>query len=130
MKRWFSVSAAIVFSIGLAGSGASQVAPSSSQGSAGGSFLGSVTKGNTTIDFEAAGLSDINTQSLMTWQNFANAHPAIARTLAYHPSLMSNPEYLNTHPELRNFFQAHPEVRDAMAADPGNFDAIPPRPGE
>jgi hypothetical protein len=130
MRRWSSVLAAIVLSGGLAGSAVAQVAPAASEPSAGGSVLGSVTHGNTTIVFEAANPSDLETQSLMTWDGFARAHPGIARALAFKPSLMNDAAYLKRHPELSTFFQAHPEVRDAMAADPGNFAAIPPRPGE
>jgi hypothetical protein len=130
MRRSPSILTAIVLLGGLAGSGAAQVAPAPSQASAPGTALGSVTNGNTTIVFEPANLSDINSQHYMEWDNFATAHPTIARALAFKPSLMNNPTYLNKHPELKDFFQAHPEVRDAMAADSGNFAAIPPRPGE
>jgi hypothetical protein len=129
MRRWCFVLAATVLSGGLAGSGMAQ-APAPSEGPAGGGVLGSVTNGNSTVVFEAANSSDIETQALTTWDGFAEEHPAIARELAFKPSLMNEPGYLNKHPELNAFFQAHPEVRDAMAADPGNFAAIPPRPGE
>jgi len=130
MRRCSSVLAGIVLSIGLAGLGAAQVAPEPSEAPAGGGVLGSVTNGNTTVVFEAANTSDINTQALTTWGGFAEEHPGIARALEYKPSLMNDPGYLKKHPELNDFFQAHPEVRSAMAADPGNFNAIPPRPGE
>jgi len=80
--------------------------------------------------FEPANLSDIDREPLVTWGNFAAAHPGIARALAYKPSLMSDPGYLKKHLELSSFFEAHPKVREAMAANPGNFVAIPPRPGE
>jgi hypothetical protein len=130
MRRASSVFAVISLSAFLAGSGAAQIAPAPSEASAGSRVLGSVTKGNTTVVFEAANPSDINSQALITWDGFAEEHPTIDRALAYKPSLMNDPGYLNKHPELNDFFQAHPEVRDAMAADPGNFAAIPPRPGE
>jgi len=130
MRRWSSILAAIVLSGGVAGSGVAQVSPATSEPSAGGRVLGSVTNGNTTIVFEAANPTDIDTQRLMIWDGFARAHPRVARALAFKPSLMNDPGYLSKHPELNAFFQTHPEVRDAMAADPGNFAAIPPRPGE
>jgi hypothetical protein len=103
---------------------------SPSDQSSGGNALGSVVQGNTTIEFDAANTSDINMQRLETWDDFAASHRRIASALAYKPSLMNDPAYLNKHPELSSFFQAHPDVRDAMAQDPGNFAAIPPRPGE
>jgi hypothetical protein len=130
MRRPSSVFSALLLSAVLAGSAAAQIAPVPSEAPAGGGMLGSVTKGNTTVVFEAANPSDINSQALTTWDGFAEEHPTIASALAYKPSLMNDPGYLNKHPELNDFFRAHPEVRDAMAADPGNFDAIPPRPGE
>lgn len=130
MRRWSSILAAIVLSGGVAGSGMAQVSPATSEPPAGGNVLGSVTNGNTTVVFEAANPSDLDTQRLITWDSFARTHPGVARALAFKPSLINDRHYLNKHPELNAFFQAHPEIRDAMAANPGNFAAIPPRPGE
>jgi hypothetical protein len=96
----------------------------------GGQVLGTAVTGNTTIVFEAANDSDIHTNSLHTWDDFAQAHPAIARTLEYKPRLINDPGYLREHPALDGFLQAHPDIRVAMSEDPGNFNAIPPRPGE
>jgi hypothetical protein len=129
MRRSFSVLAVILLSAGLAVWGFAQT-PAPAPTSAGGPVLGSFTNGNTTVVFEAANPADIDSRPLMIWDDFAAEHPSIARALAYKPSLMDDPGYLNKHPELNDLFQAHPEVRDAMAADPGNFAAIPPRPGE
>jgi len=132
MRRcWCSVLAAIVLSSGIAGLGAAQEASERSEiNLQGGKVLGSVTHGNTTVVFEAANPTDIDSQALTTWDSFAEEHEQIARALAYKPSLMNDSGYLSKHPELSDFFQAHPEVREAMAANPGNFNAIPPRPGE
>jgi hypothetical protein len=118
----------IIFCAALASSVAAQT-PSTTQ-STSDEVFGSVTKGDTTIVFEPANSDDLNTQALVTWDNFATAHSSIARALAYKPSLMNDPAYLKKHPELSELFQEHPEVREAMASDPGNFAAIPPRPGE
>jgi hypothetical protein len=114
----------------MAGLGAAQEASEPSEPVRGGKVLGSVTHGNTTVVFEAANPTDIDSRALTTWDSFAEEHPQIARALAYKPSLMNDPGYLKKHPELSDFLRAHPEVRSAMAADPGNFNAIPPRPGE
>ena len=130
MRLSSAVSTVIVLFTVLAGWGRAQLAPAHSESPAAGGTPGSVTNGNTTIVFERASSSDIDTQPLLTWGNFAIEHPGIARALAYKPSLMSDPGYLKKHPELSSFFEAHPEVREAMAANPGNFNAIPPRPGE
>jgi hypothetical protein len=130
MKHWSFVIAAIALSLGLAGPGAAQVESAPSLTPSGGRVLGSVTRGNTTVVFEAANSADLNSQVLTTWDSFAEEHEEIARALAFKPSLMDDAHYLNKHPELTDFFQQHPEVRDAMESDPGNFAAIPPRPGE
>jgi hypothetical protein len=92
--------------------------------------LGTATSGNTTILFEAANAQDIHSSRLRTWDEFAQAHPGIATTLAYKPWLINDPGYLNRHPALSQFFARHPEIKTAMIEDSGNFAAIPPRPGE
>ncbi len=84
----------------------------------------------TIIDFEPADTRDIHMKHLQIWDDFAQAHPRIASTLAYKPWLMNDPGYLARHPELNAFFQSHPDIKMAMAQDPGDFNAIPPRPGE
>jgi hypothetical protein len=92
--------------------------------------LGVVRSGNTTIVFAPADSRDIDMARLRTWGEFADAHPRIARALAYKPSLMNDAGYLRKNPDLDAFFRAHPDIRQAMAENPGNFEAIPPRPGE
>ena len=130
MRRALSSLATLVLWSGLAGVAMAQQASSPWRASAPNPVLGSVTNGNTTIVFEAANQRDIDSEPLLIWDAFAAAHPQIARSLAYKPSLMNDPGYLSTHQDLNLFFEAHPEVRQAMAANPGNFAAIPPRPGE
>ena len=92
--------------------------------------LGRITQGNTTIIFAPADSSDLDLARLKTWEEFADSHPAIARDLAHHPSLMHNQGYLKRHPDLVQFFKEHPDIKVAMAQDPGNFVAPPPRSGE
>jgi len=53
-------------------------APSAAQE---GKTLGTVINGNTTTEFKAADTSDLDTQKLNTWNDFANRHPKIAREL-------------------------------------------------
>jgi hypothetical protein len=92
--------------------------------------LGEAVRGNTTIIFAAADHRDIRMGKLRTWDEFAEAHPDIARTLAYEPWLINDPVYLQRHPALAAFFAEHPKIKIAMVENPGNFAAIPPRPGE
>jgi hypothetical protein len=95
-----------------------------------GKTLGTVINRNTTIEFKAAETSDIDTQNLKTWSDFASQHPKVARELAYKPKLVNDDGYTKKHPELDAFFSAHPDIREAMAKNPGNYNAIQPRPGE
>ena len=101
-----------------------------SEPAAGTNVLGSVVNGNTTIVFEAANPTDLDSQQLQTWGEFAEAHPRVANALAYKPTLINDQSYLSKHPELDTFLQQHPDIRNAMVENPGNFNAIPPRPGE
>jgi hypothetical protein len=102
-------------------------APSAAQE---GKTLGTVISGNSTTEFKAADTSDIDTQKLETWSDFASKNPKVARELAYQPKLINDDGYAKKHPALDAFFSAHPEIREAMAENPGNYNAIPPRPGE
>ncbi len=130
MKCLRFVVAAIVFSAAWAGQVLAQLTPAPVQTPAGVPVLGSVTQGNTTVVFEAANPSDIDSQTLRTWDSFAEDHEDIARALAFKPSLIDDERYLSRHPDLDHFLEEHPDVRAAMESDPGNFAAIPPRPGE
>jgi len=95
-----------------------------------GQALGAGGNRHTTIVFKAADRRDIDTKSLQSWDDFAQAHPSIAKTLAYKPELVDDAGYLRRHPDLDDFMAAHPDIKEAMVNDPGNFAAIPPRPGE
>ena len=89
-----------------------------------GKTLGTVINGNTTVEFKAADTSDIDTQKLNTWNDFAKQNPKIARELAYKPKLINDVGYAKKHPELEAFFSAHPDIRRAMTENPGNYNAI------
>jgi len=104
--------------------------PGANEPSASAPELGRVEQGNRTIVFAAADNRDLEVDRLRTWGDFAEAHPNLAKALAYNPSLMNNDGYLAKHPDLEAFFRAHPDVEKSMAANPGNYNAIPPRPGE
>jgi hypothetical protein len=86
--------------------------------------------GNTTTVFESAGTNNLDTARLQTWEEFAEGHPKIAKSLAYNSSLISDKAYLSKHPALDSFFAAQPDIKQSMMENPGNFVAIPPRPGE
>ena len=97
---------------------------------ANGAELGRVVHGDKTIVFAPADASKIDAKRLQIWGDFAEAHPKVAKALAYNNSLINNGAYLSKHPELDGFFRSHPDIKEAMAENPGNFVAIQPRPGE
>jgi hypothetical protein len=104
--------------------------PAAAQPDTSGRELGRVVQGDRTIVFAPADTSNIDAKRLQTWGDFAEAHPKVAKELAYNNSLMNNGTYLSKHPELDGFFRSHPDIKEAMAENPGNFVAIQPRPGE
>jgi hypothetical protein len=114
MNRLSTLLIALALSVAFA-------APSEAQE---GKTLGTVVNGNTTTEFKAADSSDIDTQKLNTWNEFANQHPKVARELAYKPKLINDVVYAKKHPALEAFFSAHPDIRQAMAENPGNYNAI------
>ena len=114
MNRLSTLLIALVLPIAFA-------APSAAQQ---GKTLGTVINGNTTTEFKAADTSDLDTQKLNTWNEFANQHPKVARELAAKPKLINDDGYAKKHPALEAFFSAHPDIRQAMAENPGNYNAI------
>lgn len=93
------------------------------QENSGSNVLGTVTRGNTTIVFEASGTRDLPIKQMQDWQQFAQDHPAIARDLSRHPGLVKSDAWVNRHKALAQFFQDHPGMREAMRSDPGNYVA-------
>jgi len=96
----------------------------------GGKTLGTVVNGNTTTDFEAARLSDSDTNRLKAWNTFAAANPSVASELGRNPSLVSNDDYVNKHVDLAKLFSDNPGLRDAMVANPGNYVVPTSKPAE
>jgi hypothetical protein len=131
MTRPSTATLALIVTLGFAPAAMAQEGGSGTlQSGARGSELGRVVNGNTTTVFESAGTNNLDTARLQTWEKFAEAHPKIAKSLAYNSSLISDKAYLSKHPALDSFFATHPDIKQSMMENPGNFVAIPPRPGE
>ncbi len=47
----------------------------------------------------------------------------VAQQLAAHPALVDNPQFMATHPELREYFAQHPAVRADLKEHPYRFMA-------
>jgi hypothetical protein len=58
---------------------------------------------------------------LQAFDKFLDAHPAIAGDVRQNPSLVNDPSYLKTHPELAGFMQDHPNAAQALKGNPGAF---------
>lgn len=55
------------------------------------------------------------------FDSFAIAHPEIVSDLGRDSRLIQNEEYLQQHPQLRDFLSTHAELRSALINDPGDF---------
>jgi S1-C subfamily serine protease len=63
---------------------------------------------------------------LKAFEKFLDAHPAIAADINKDAALVDNPDYLATHPELKDFLNAHPGLRNEILAKAGRCSlAIP-----
>src|SRR5713226_2474595 len=51
---------------------------------------------------------DINRTELKNFDKFLDSHPEIAEDLAKNPSLINDQDYVNKHPDLKDFLQSHP----------------------
>ena len=49
---------------------------------------------------------------------YLDEHPEVAQQLAAHPALVDNPQFIATHPELREYFAQHPAVRADLKEHP------------
>lgn len=52
---------------------------------------------------------------------FLDGHPEIRRELMRNPELVDKHEYLEHHPELRDFLREHPVLRDELQEHPREF---------
>ena len=64
---------------------------------------------------------DLNRQELASMDQFLDKNPSIERDLWRNPSMMSNAQYLQAHPELQVFLNQHPEVKEEIAENPRYF---------
>jgi len=74
-----------------------------------------------TVTSQGAPASDLPLADYQAFDNFAIAHPDIISELSHHPQRLKNHDYLDKHPELRDFLATHTELRGALIDDPGNF---------
>jgi hypothetical protein len=59
--------------------------------------------------------------NMASFNSFLGEHPEISEQLSKDPSLAKNGEYLENHPELREYLNAHVDVQQQLAANPQDF---------
>jgi phage-related protein len=64
---------------------------------------------------------DTNRRELASFDGFLDSHPEISRQLSKDPSLAKNEEYLENHPELREYLKTHTGVQQQLAQNPQAF---------
>ena len=64
---------------------------------------------------------DINWGEVSAFDAYLDQHPIMAQQLSANPGLVRNEEYLERHPDLRNFLNRNSDVRDEITETPGWF---------
>jgi hypothetical protein len=64
---------------------------------------------------------DITRAELANFDRFLDSHPDVARQLAANPSLVTDPNFLQAQPALRDYLTQHPRVQTTITANPGEF---------
>src|SRR6202041_918529 len=65
--------------------------------------------------------NDITRQELARFDQFLDDHREIAEQLRKDPSLVDNPEYERSHPELQSYLENHPNIREEIKENPNAF---------
>jgi len=64
---------------------------------------------------------DVTPGELSSFNDFLEDHNNIAREISKNPSLASDQEYLENHPELTTYLKAHPQVNEELSEHPQAF---------
>lgn len=64
---------------------------------------------------------DVTRGELSSFNEFMEDHNKVAGELSKNPSLATNREYLENHPELRSYLNAHPKVQEELKENPQSF---------
>src|SRR5262245_27397508 len=70
--------------------------------------------------FDRSG-GDITRQELQNFDGFLDKHPNIEQDLKKNPKLLTDAEYISSHPDLKQFLDAHPGVRAEATENPRIF---------
>ena len=72
-------------------------------------------------DRQAVQSDDITRRDLARFDQFLDRHREIADQLRKTPSLIDNPQFLQSHPELNTYLQDHPSVKQEISEQPDTF---------
>src|ERR1700733_832011 len=72
-------------------------------------------------DRQAVPSDDITRRDLARFDQFLDSHREVADQLRKTPSLIDDPQYLQSHPELDAYLQDHPSVKQEISARPDTF---------
>ena len=72
-------------------------------------------------DRQAGQTDDVTRRDLARFDQFLDSHREIAEQLRKTPSLIDDPQFLQSHPELNAYLQAHPSVKQEIGAQPNTF---------
>jgi phage-related protein len=64
---------------------------------------------------------DASRRELASFDGFLDSHPEVAQQLSKDPSLAKNEEYLENHPELKEYLKTHSGVQQQLADNPQAF---------
>jgi hypothetical protein len=75
----------------------------------------------TTQDREAVQNDEITHRDLARFDQFLDSHREDAEQLRRTPSLVDDPQFLQSHPELNGYLQDHPNVKQEISQRPDTF---------
>jgi hypothetical protein len=64
---------------------------------------------------------DADRGEIANFGQFLGSHSGIAQQVSKDPSLLSNKEYLESHPELQEYLKTHPGMQDEVKQNPQAF---------
>jgi hypothetical protein len=65
--------------------------------------------------------NDVTRGELSSFHEFLGGHSSIDSELSKNPSLATNQEYLENHPELREYLKSNPQVHEELTENPQQF---------
>lgn len=69
-----------------------------------------------------ASTTDANREEMANFDRFLDSHPILERELESNPSLVNDPNYVQSEPDLQIFLSHHPNVKAEIQRDPGYLE--------